>query len=221
MRYLEITAIPSPDVTPPLFDLIARSEAVEESRALDWNVSPANIVTVFYAIKGDEQSFEHTAREVDAISDFEMATIETGIFHALLTIDAAEIPLLTELLDTMSRPGLVVITPVVYQDGQVQLRLLANSSILQSTVETLPPEVEVNVKEIGSLPSPTLAPQATLTDRQREAVEAALDMGYYDSPASARHEDIAARLGCAPSTASEHLKKAEARLVRATMESKF
>jgi predicted DNA binding protein len=56
-----------------------------------------------------------------------------------------------------------------------------------------------------------------LSDRQREAVRAALDIGYYDQPRGATHEDVAAALDCAPSTASEHLRKAEAELVRAAM----
>lgn len=221
MRYLEISARPSPEVTPPLFDLIARSDTVEESRALEWNLSPSNTVTVFYGIKGDVGAFEDSAPAIDAISDFEVSVIDDGFFQALLTVDPTEIPLLERLLSTMSRPGLVIITPVVYRAGQVHLRLVANSSLLQSTVDTLPPEVNVDVSEIGSVPSPATAPRATLTDKQREAVEAALELGYYDSPASASHEDIAARLGCAPSTASEHLKKAEAGLVRATMASEF
>jgi predicted DNA binding protein len=221
MRYLEIRARPSPEVTPALFDLIARSDAVEESRALDWNLSPTDVVTVFYGIKGHMTPFQERATEVEAIADFEVARIDDRFFHALLIVDPSEIPLLRRLLSTMSRPGLVILSPIVYRAGQVQLRLVANSSILQSTVETLPSEVDVEVSEIGSLPSPAMAPRATLTEKQRDALEAALDLGYYDSPATAGHEDIAARLGCAPSTASEHLKKGEAGLVRATMASEF
>lgn len=220
MRYLEITASPSPKVTPPVFDLIARSAAIEESRVLDWNLSTADVVTVFYAIRGDSHSFEDGARNVDALTDFEVAVIDDGFFHALLTIDGSQIPLLRELLSTMSRPGLVILTPVVYRGGQVRIRLVANSGILQSTVERLPSAVDVTVREIGSMPSPATTPHATLTDKQREAVQVALDLGYYETPSAVNHEEIAARLGCAPSTASEHLKKAEARLVRATMESK-
>lgn len=54
---------------------------------------------------------------------------------------------------------------------------------------------------------------ATLTARQREAVEAALSLGYYDIPREASYEDVAEAMGCAPSTAAEHLRKAEGKLV--------
>ncbi|MFB6270785.1 MAG: helix-turn-helix domain-containing protein, partial [Halobacterium sp.] len=53
---------------------------------------------------------------------------------------------------------------------------------------------------------------------QREAVEAALELGYYDDPRAATQADVADRLDCAASTAGDHLRKAEAKLVRAGMD---
>ncbi|NIW27840.1 MAG: helix-turn-helix domain-containing protein, partial [Actinobacteria bacterium] len=76
-----------------------------------------------------------------------------------------------------------------------------------------PEAVSVEVREIGAVSGPN--PAARLSDRQREAVEAGLELGYYEVPRAATHRDVADRLGCSPSTASEHLQKAEAKLVRA------
>ncbi|MEF8906631.1 MAG: helix-turn-helix domain-containing protein [Haloarculaceae archaeon] len=42
-------------------------------------------------------------------------------------------------------------------------------------------------------------------------------MGYYDQPRATTHEEVAPQLGCAPNTASEHLQKAEAKLVNAVV----
>lgn len=58
---------------------------------------------------------------------------------------------------------------------------------------------------------------ATLSDRQREAVEAGLALGYYEVPREASHEDVAEAIDCAPSTAAEHRRKAEAKLLRSTV----
>jgi predicted DNA binding protein len=41
----------------------------------------------------------------------------------------------------------------------------------------------------------------------------AFEAGYYDVPREASRDDVARCLGCAPSTASEHLRKAERRVV--------
>lgn len=88
---------------------------------------------------------------------------------------------------------------------------------MQSFVETFPPTVEVEGHEIGSGGFDPTAPAARLSDRQREAVLVALELGYYESPKAATHADVTAELGCAPGAASERLQKAEATLVREAM----
>lgn len=53
----------------------------------------------------------------------------------------------------------------------------------------------------------------SLTDRQREVVRTAYDAGYYEIPREATTEDVAAELGVDPSTAAEHLQRAERNLM--------
>lgn len=55
---------------------------------------------------------------------------------------------------------------------------------------------------------------SALSERQSEAVTVALDLGYYETPREATVAEVAERLDCAPGTAAEHLRKAEAALVR-------
>lgn len=52
-----------------------------------------------------------------------------------------------------------------------------------------------------------------LTDRQREVVETAHSLGYYDVPRTASTEDVATELGLDPSTVAEHLQRAERNLM--------
>ncbi|WP_129113987.1 helix-turn-helix domain-containing protein [Halegenticoccus tardaugens] len=50
--------------------------------------------------------------------------------------------------------------------------------------------------------------------RQHEAVTVTIDVGYYGIPRKGDYETVAAQMGCAPSTAAEHLRKAESKLLR-------
>lgn len=50
---------------------------------------------------------------------------------------------------------------------------------------------------------------AELTARQREIIETAHAMGYYDVPRTASTEDVATEVGLDPSTVAEHLQRAE------------
>jgi len=73
--------------------------------------------------------------------------------------------------------------------------------------------LDIQVEVIGSLNSRLDPPAARLSERQREAVAVAHELGYYDRPRGATHEDVADALGVAPPTASEHLQKAESKVV--------
>ena len=56
-------------------------------------------------------------------------------------------------------------------------------------------------------------PLAALTDRQREVVETAHELGYYEVPREASTEAVAAALDLDPSTVAEHLQRAERNLM--------
>lgn len=56
-------------------------------------------------------------------------------------------------------------------------------------------------------------PLDALTDRQREVLEAAYDLGYYDVPRGSSTVEVAAELGVDDSTVAEHLQRAEHNLL--------
>lgn len=56
-----------------------------------------------------------------------------------------------------------------------------------------------------------------LTDRQREALRIAYERGYFEIPRRATLEEVAAEAGIAPSSASERLRRAQARLIEETV----
>ena len=57
----------------------------------------------------------------------------------------------------------------------------------------------------------------TITDKQREALETALEVGYYDDQSTSL-SDLAAELGLSESAVSQRLNTAETRLVRSVIE---
>lgn len=56
-------------------------------------------------------------------------------------------------------------------------------------------------------------PLDELTDRQREVIQTAYDLGYFEIPREASTEDVAEELGIDSSTATEHLQRAERNLM--------
>ena len=56
-----------------------------------------------------------------------------------------------------------------------------------------------------------------LTDRQREVLQTAYDMGYFDHPKRANASEVAAALDISPSTFTEHLAVAQQKILEAIL----
>lgn len=216
MRYLELVGTPPP-TAPRFFRLVAESSHVAEARLLEWNPSTEDALTALYAVDGDADAFVDELGDSSVVVEFELTRTDDEHFYLLVVGRPSEAPLFQQVIDSITRMGLIVGTPVVYRDGRVHFRIVGESDVLQSMVDAVPPEFEVNVHEIGTFPDATTAPATSLSERQRAAVATALDLGYYETPRRATHADVAEQLGCAPNTATEHLQKAEAKLIRAAM----
>jgi len=217
MRYLELVGSPPPGA-PRFFRLVADSPHVDEARLLEWNASTADALTVLYAMDGDADAFVSELGESSIIVKFELSRIGEDRFYVLAVGRPSEAPLFQRVIDAITQMGLIVVTPVVYSEGKVHFRIVGESAVLQSMIDAIPSGFDVDIHEIGTFPDGTTAPTTVLSDRQRAAVNVALELGYYESPRNVTHADIADRLGCAPNTVTEHLQKAEAKLVRIALD---
>ncbi|NGM68193.1 bacterio-opsin activator [Natronolimnobius sp. AArcel1] len=70
----------------------------------------------------------------------------------------------------------------------------------------------------GESADPVVVDRNELTDRQREILEKAYEMGYFDYPKGANATDVAAELGVARSTFTEHLAAAQTKLMSALLD---
>lgn len=216
MRYLELVGTLPPGA-PRFIQVVADSPNVVEARLLEWNPSAENVLTALYAVDGDADAFVDELGNSSVVVEFELTRLDDDRFYVLVVGRPSEAPRFQQILASVTRMGLIVVTPVVYREGTVHFRIVGESDVLQSMVDAVPSGFDLNVHEIGTFPDATTAPASVLSERQRAAVTAALELGYYESPRGATHADVAERLGCAPNTVTEHLQKAEAKLVRAAM----
>lgn len=217
MKHLRMTNRPDVDAVPPIFGLIADSEHVREARLLGWNTSDVERPTALFAVDGDLAGFRDDLEPSPTVVEMDVTPVADDRFYLLLTLDTSTASPVRHLFDILTTDGIVVVKPVVYRDGAVHANVVGDASALQAAMDRLPAFADVAIDEIGAYDGSPDAPAAQLSERQREAVLAAMELGYYDTPRRATHEEVAEVIGVAPSTASEHLQKAESKLVRATM----
>lgn len=194
-----------------MYDLLANHSSVDRAKTTHWNASGGEL-GIMHFVYGDLTAFEAELADIDSVLDYELTRVDDDSFDAYLrcvTGDAAG-----DLFETLTRGRLVVVHPIEWDpDGTQSIAVVGSPGEIQAVADGVPDPVECTVREIGGLEKAAEAATAKLSDRQREALESALDLRYYDAPREASVEDVAPEIGCARSTAAEHLRKTESKLL--------
>lgn len=200
MKHLRATVRATLEDAPPIFALLAHSPSIEEARALEMVTSSDDYMTFLVAIDGDVAGLAAEAAEMEAIESVETVHVDEDAGYVLVVVRPEEEPLVAARRRETGVRGVIPWLPVVYRDGTMRVRVVGDPARLQEMLERGPAGVEVTVEEIGEFRGSIDTAWAGLSARQREALE------------------VAAELGCAPQTASDHLQKAEGRVITAALD---
>ncbi|MFC7133628.1 MULTISPECIES: helix-turn-helix domain-containing protein [Salinibaculum] len=214
MKYLHLALQYDREVQHPMQRLLTDSEGVERSWLVTWNLlgEGAIIHTLFYII-GERERYEQHIAGAEGTVDYDITPVDDGSFYAY--VREREKDVFERFRTAFEQPSVVVVPPLAYRpDGRVDFDVLGEPADLEGSLDRLPDEITVEVSEIGEYDARPDVPAVDLTARQREALRAAVTVGYYEYPRTGSVADVAEVLDCATSTASNHLQKAEARLIR-------
>lgn len=200
----------------PMYGVMTEASFVERATAIQWNYT-GDALGILHYVVGDADELEKSMQEIPEVIDYDMERIDEQSCYVY--VRDATTDTLQAMFSPISSGGLIAVPPIEYEpDGTVVFSMFGPDDEIQDAVEGVSVPVDVTIEEVGGLNSTAATIEATFTDRQREVAETAVQLGYYDIPRSASQEDIAAELNCAPSTIAEHLRKVEARILRAQFE---
>lgn len=217
IKYLRATATPAPELIPQAYSVVSESGPVTELRVLDWNLAADDTSTLLYAIDGDATEFREAARDTVGIESVRLSDADSATSYALLEARPTAIPFFETVVTAVARAGMILRRPLVYRDNCSYGHVVGKSSPLQAMFDEISTDIEVHVTTIGQFPCTAEDRSIRLTNRQREVIETALAMGYYEQPRKITHQEIATELECGLSTATEHLQKAEDKLIRSAI----
>lgn len=213
MKSLRLVLRYAPAAQHPMHRFMTENDAIEREWLVAWNLSVEEDVTyaLFYVV-GESDAYEEALGTVETNAGYDLTPVHDSGFYAYLRERDTE--RFRRFRAAFEQPSIMVVPPLSYRPhGVLTFDVVGEPDALEAVLDELPEGITAEVREIGEYDTRPGAFAAGLTSRQREALIAARETGYYEVPREGSVADVADRLDCAPSTASNHLQKAEAHLI--------
>ena len=211
MRYLKSVLSPTDGTFHPVEEMIADNPDLRRGQVHHINLLSDDTVAALYEIEGEGGVLHDALKESDEVLSYDVIYVSEDTHHVYVHVRQGE-PVV-DLLSIVDDRRLMVDTPMEFVEDGVRATVIGEQSTLREALDDIPEGVDVDVRRVGEYSPQDDRVLANLTDRQREVLRVAARLGYYDVPRSATHDEVADSLGCAPSTASEHLRKIESKIV--------
>ncbi|WP_101294537.1 helix-turn-helix domain-containing protein [Halegenticoccus soli] len=212
MKYFTVTLRPAEGGIHPVDRMLAARPTIERQALLYVNAFSNGTGVMVYSVRGDRERLADALGAHEDLIAHDVLYTEADAFHLYVHVRPGEPA--GSLMMLFQEHALMIDTPIVFTGrGGLRTTLIGSHETLRRAVEGIPDSVDVSIEQVGQYHSDSRYVRSKLTDRQLEVVETALEMGYYEIPRRTTHQEIARRLGCAPSTVNEHLRKVESRVL--------
>lgn len=188
--------------------LVATQEAIHYINLLD-----DGTVVGIAEFRGDAESLTTIEEELPEVISVTVTSGENWLAYMHYEPSEVEIALL-ERIDT---EPVSIDWPIRETDTGLQVTLFGEETALQELIAGFSAEVDVTLERTGEYHPNMGSPAGQLTDRQNEILRTALAAGYYDIPRRATQRDLATDLGLSRGTVGDHLRRAEAKLIRSIL----
>lgn len=198
-------------------DVIAPASVITTGRLLNIQLLPDETILQLSLVHADPDALLAALETVDRPEQLAYEVVETQQDHWYVYQHCQPTAQALTLLQLFNDHQLMIMFPVIFDDTGCTIEIIGRESDVQNGFDALPDDVrqQTSIERVSEYSPQTTTPSSTLTKRQREVLDAAVTVGYYDVPRRGTATEVAAALDCAPSTASEHLRKIEARVLSA------
>ncbi|WP_276410101.1 helix-turn-helix domain-containing protein [Haloarcula halobia] len=216
MRYLQLQIRFPPAARHRMHQFLVEQDSLRRAYLRHWNFSNPEYVTTLLYVVGDvaegKAAYLAALDTVDAIREYDVTPVDDRSFYVYIREISQGFA--SRLRALLTDTELLVVPPIEYgSDGEMLFEIAGKHDALQGLIADLPDHLSVSVSRLGEYDAYRELQVTALTNRQAEVLEVAREQGYYEIPRQASVRDVADEVGCSKSTAANHLRKAEARLV--------
>ncbi len=207
MRYLDVEIRQPSGERNPMHQFIVDHDDYSVTRLLTRETFTDEHALLVH-VEGPESPYRAALDDRDVVTEYALDACPDESFY--LYVRERLTPDDRAFSAAFSQPGLLVVPPIAYRaDGTVRVTAVGPADAVQSAVEEIPETMGVDVLAVGEYLAGRVDDRLELTQRQFEAVEAAVATGYYSATREATLSEVASRLDCSTGTAAELLRRAE------------
>ena len=211
MRYVTMRVSPTAgEAFHPLGRALSADDAVERGNIHRVEMLDDGSGLLLAEARGDVERYREILTESPHVHDFSIVE-DDGWWYSYTHFEPNDAN--RGMLELQYESELAMETPIeVKADGSFVLTLVGPRDAFAEATPSETEAYDIEVLETGEH-HPELGDLfLSLTERQRDVLETATEVGYYENPREATHDDIAAEVDAAPSTVGEHLRKIESRV---------
>lgn len=206
MRYARTVVIPDEELH-PADRRFAESPDVSREYIHSVNLLDDGTAVLLYELSGEMEQVREIVEESPEVIEYQLSQCADGV-AVYGHIEQSAVA--TELLRLLDRHQLVIDTPLEYTSrGGLRILVIGTHEAIQSAARDAPDGVRLKLEEMGEYTPECERLFCSLTERQQETLLAALEVGYYEVPREATHQDVADHLDRSDGTVGEHLRKIE------------
>ncbi|HET7324925.1 MAG TPA: helix-turn-helix domain-containing protein [Halococcus sp.] len=211
MRQFTLLVVPESGAFHPTDRALMDEPSVAREALLYAGLLADGTAVIQYRLSGDPSAAEAVLDGEPTTLSYDVFGIHSDGFYAHVQFESAGSAV--KLLALADEQKLLVLTPFPFTDGGLRATLAGTQQRVRQAASMVPEDI--TVRFLGTEPYDPERDDllARLTERQRDVLATAVELGYYETPRRATHADIAAVIGCSTGTVGEHLRKVEARVL--------
>ena len=213
MRYFKLHLTPPAGAFHPADQVMAEHSNVQREALLHVNLLQDGNGVALYLMQGEPNGLESSLEGQPGILSFDVFNVNRDVFNVHLHFEP-DSPA-TDLLEIAEEYKLLIDPPLEFtRNGGLLISVAGTQESIRQAAAALPKECgRVSLERMGKYDPERDSFVEALTERQRHVLATAVELGYYSTPRSVTHEDIADELDCSAGTVGEHLRKVEAKVL--------
>lgn len=215
MKLLRFRALPPREGLHPVDAALAEDPGIQRRAIHLLQLLEDETAAALIEVAGPVDRVEAILEEEPSVLSWHLTSSGSSL-HGYLHFEPSG--LVEEMLRTRKRHGILLQTPLEYtRDGALRMAVVGELDAIQRAVPEMPGGLHLELEHVSDYRPGQPAVYGRLTDAQQRVLEAAIEHGYYEDPRAIGYRELAEELGVSATTVGEHLRKAEAAIVRAVV----